>query len=58
MADEITALIEQLGFERADVAGYSQGGGVALADAHSVHIDTPLEKSGALMGRGGLKNVA
>ena len=30
MADDIAALIEHLGFDRADVAGYSLGGGVAL----------------------------
>src|ERR687890_2212721 len=30
MADDIAALIEHLGFEEADVFGYSMGGGVAL----------------------------
>lgn len=33
MADDIAALIEQLGFEKADVMGYSLGGGVALRTA-------------------------
>src|SRR5262249_590719 len=30
MADDIAALIEHLGLDRADVMGYSLGGGVAL----------------------------
>ena len=30
MADDVAALIKHLGFERADVCGYSLGGGVAL----------------------------
>jgi len=33
MADDIAALIEHLGFEKADVMGYSVGGGVALQTA-------------------------
>ncbi len=33
MADDIAALIKQLGFKRADVMGYSLGGGVALQTA-------------------------
>lgn len=33
MADDIAALISTLGFERADVMGYSLGGGVALQAA-------------------------
>jgi pimeloyl-ACP methyl ester carboxylesterase len=33
MADDIAALIKQLGFEKADVMGYSLGGGVALQTA-------------------------
>ena len=33
MADDIGALIEHLGFEKADVMGYSLGGGVALQTA-------------------------
>src|SRR3712207_6891674 len=33
MADDIAALIEHLGFEKADVMGYSLGGGVALQTA-------------------------
>ena len=33
MADDIAALIEHLGLERADVVGYSLGGGVALQTA-------------------------
>ncbi|HLI05934.1 MAG TPA: alpha/beta hydrolase [Ktedonobacteraceae bacterium] len=33
MADDIAALIEQLGFEQADLFGYSLGGGVALQTA-------------------------
>src|SRR5438477_807525 len=30
MADDVAALIQHLGLERADLLGYSQGGGVAL----------------------------
>jgi pimeloyl-ACP methyl ester carboxylesterase len=33
MADDIAALLAQLGVDRADVAGYSMGGGVALQTA-------------------------
>src|SRR5918998_3277641 len=33
MADDIAALIEHLGFEKAEVMGYSLGGGVALQTA-------------------------
>jgi pimeloyl-ACP methyl ester carboxylesterase len=33
MADDVAALIEHLGFERADVMGYSLGGDVALQSA-------------------------
>jgi pimeloyl-ACP methyl ester carboxylesterase len=33
MADDIAALIEHLGFDRADVMGYSLGGGVAMMTA-------------------------
>ena len=33
MADDIAAMIEHLGSERADVKGYSLGGGVALQTA-------------------------
>lgn len=33
MADDISALIQQLGFKQADVMGYSLGGGVALQTA-------------------------
>jgi pimeloyl-ACP methyl ester carboxylesterase len=33
MADDIAALIEQLGFDNADILGYSLGGGVALRTA-------------------------
>src|SRR4028119_1708058 len=33
MADDVAALIGRLGFERADVMGYSLGGGVALQTA-------------------------
>ena len=33
MADDIAALIKHLGFEKADVMGYSLGGGVALQTA-------------------------
>ncbi|MCA1731523.1 MAG: alpha/beta fold hydrolase [Actinobacteria bacterium] len=37
MADDIAALIEHLGFERADVLGYSLGSGVALQTAIRHH---------------------
>ena len=33
MADDIAALIKQLGIGRADIMGYSLGGGVALRTA-------------------------
>ena len=33
LADDIAALIEYLGFERADILGYSLGGGIALQTA-------------------------
>jgi pimeloyl-ACP methyl ester carboxylesterase len=33
MAEDIAALVKQLGIERADVLGYSLGGGVALRTA-------------------------
>src|SRR5512136_1975743 len=33
MADDIAALIKHLGFEKADISGYSLGGGVALQTA-------------------------
>ena len=33
MADDIAALIGHLGLERADIFGYSLGGGVALQTA-------------------------
>ena len=54
MADDIGALIKQLGFERADVMGYSLGGGVALQTAirHSdvvrklVLVSTPFKRDG------------
>ena len=54
MADDIAALIEHLGFERADVMGYSLGGGVALQTAirHPevvrmlVLVSTPFKRDG------------
>ena len=33
MADDVSALLTQIGIEKADVFGYSMGGGVALQDA-------------------------
>jgi pimeloyl-ACP methyl ester carboxylesterase len=41
MADDVAALIEHLGLERADVMGYSLGGGVALQTAirHPAVVD-------------------
>jgi pimeloyl-ACP methyl ester carboxylesterase len=53
MADDIAALIKQLGLESADVMGYSLGGGVALQTAirHSevvrklVVVSTPFKRS-------------
>ena len=54
MADDIGALIEQLGFERADVMGYSLGGGVAMQTAirhpqavrKLVVVSTPFRRDG------------
>jgi pimeloyl-ACP methyl ester carboxylesterase len=54
MADDIGALIEHLGFERADVMGYSLGGGVALQTAirhpeavrKLVVVSTPFRRDG------------
>ena len=54
MADDIAALIEHLGLERADIMGYSLGGGVALQTAirHSevvrkvVLVSTPFKRDG------------
>jgi len=54
MADDIAALIQQLGFERADVMGYSLGGGVALQTAirhpdgvrKLVLVSTPFKRDG------------
>jgi pimeloyl-ACP methyl ester carboxylesterase len=54
MADDVAALIEHLGFERADVMGYSLGGGVALQTAirhpvvvrKLVLVSTPFERDG------------
>ena len=54
MADDIAALIEHLGFEKADVMGYSLGGGVALQTAirhpEVVHklvvVSTPFKRDG------------
>ncbi len=54
MADDIAALIEHLGFEKADVMGYSLGGGVALQTAirHPevvrmlVVVSTPFTRDG------------
>src|SRR5512135_80720 len=54
MADDIAALIGHLGFERADVMGYSLGGGVALRVAiqhpavvrRLVVVSTPCRRSG------------
>jgi pimeloyl-ACP methyl ester carboxylesterase len=54
MADDIAALIEHLGFEKADVMGYSLGGGVALQTAirhpevvrKLVVVSTPFERDG------------
>lgn len=54
MADDIAALIEHLGLERADVMGYSLGGGVALQTAirrpevvrKLVLVSTPFNKEG------------
>ncbi len=54
MADDIAALIMELGFERADVMGYSLGGGVALRTAIQHHdvvrklvlVSAPFARSG------------
>src|SRR3712207_8620721 len=54
MADDIAALIEHLGFEKADAMGYSLGGGVALQTAirHPevvrmlVVVSTPFKRDG------------
>jgi pimeloyl-ACP methyl ester carboxylesterase len=54
MADDVAALIEHLGFERADVMGYSLGGGVALQTAirhpevvrKLVVVSTPFKRDG------------
>ncbi len=54
MADDISALIQRLGFERADVMGYSLGGGVALQTAirhpqvvrKLVVVSTPCKRDG------------
>lgn len=54
MADDISVLIQQLGFEQADVMGYSLGGGVALQTAirhpqvvrKLVVVSTPCKRDG------------
>src|SRR5215207_7052901 len=54
MADDIVALIKHLGFEKADVMGYSLGGGVALRTAIQhlevvkklVVVSTPFRRDG------------
>ncbi len=54
MADDIGALIKHLGFEKADVMGYSLGGGVALRTALQhpevvkklVIVSTPFKRDG------------
>ncbi len=54
MADDVAALIEALGFENADVMGFSLGGGVALQTAirhpevvrKLVLISTPYQQAG------------
>lgn len=54
MADDIAALISELGFEQADVMGYSLGGGVALRTAIQhpevvrklVLVSTPFARDG------------
>jgi pimeloyl-ACP methyl ester carboxylesterase len=54
MADDIAALIEHLGLERADILGYSLGGGVALQTAIQhpevvrklALISTPFKRDG------------
>ncbi|MGE5264566.1 MAG: alpha/beta fold hydrolase [Acidobacteriota bacterium] len=54
MGDDIAALVKQLGFEKADLAGYSLGGGVALQAAirhpdvvrKLVLVSTPFKSDG------------
>jgi pimeloyl-ACP methyl ester carboxylesterase len=54
MADDVAALIKHLGIERADVMGYSLGGGVALQTAirhpemvrKLVVVSTPFKRDG------------
>src|SRR5438132_13335238 len=54
MADDIAALIKHLGFAKADVMGYSLGGGVALQTAlrhpevvrKLVVVSTPVRRDG------------
>jgi pimeloyl-ACP methyl ester carboxylesterase len=54
MADDIAALLKHLGIERADIMGYSLGGGVALQTAirhpnvvrKLVFISTPFKRDG------------
>jgi pimeloyl-ACP methyl ester carboxylesterase len=54
MADDVAALIRHLGFEKADVMGFSLGGGVALRTAiqhpdvvdRLVLVSTPVRRSG------------
>ncbi len=54
MADDVSALIHHLGFEKADVMGYSMGGGVALQAAirhpdvirRLVVVSTPCKRDG------------
>ena len=54
MADDISILIKHLGFQRADVMGYSMGGGVALQTAirhpavvhRLVLVSTPFKRDG------------
>ena len=54
MADDIAALLKHLGLERADIMGYSLGGGVALQTAirhpdvvrKLVFISTPFKRDG------------
>lgn len=54
MADDVAALIEHLGFEKADVMGYSLGGSVALRTAVQhpevvqklVLVSTPFKRDG------------
>ena len=54
MADDIAALIEHLGFAKANVMGFSFGGGVALRTAiqhpavveRLVHVSSPFKRAG------------